>query len=336
MRDQPIEEVDHLGPERLRLRLELRQRLREAVRSLHPPAPQRAQQLVVVVPRHRQRGAAPYHAHYESQHAGRVRASIDEVPEEDRPPALGRRDLERVRRRGIRHLANDVAQPLQQRPQLAVAAVHVPDQVERPRLVAAIVPRALSFDRHHLELLRRADHVDEAEPLLAQPLDRALELMVLSPDRRRRRGPVRASLVTGERLGEREIEDDRHGEHVVRPGKLDQRLPRLRLHVCRVDHRQQAAGQPLGGHVTQRVERVRRGRLVLAVVGHQHAELVGREHLRGFERRPGERRLPRPGDADQHHQAHLGHRQLHDRNTASCVGAPSASSASPTPRNSTA
>ena len=119
-----------------------------------------------------------------------------------------------------------------------------------------------------------------AEALAAETPQRALERPPLAAHDMRAELAVRRVAVAflADPLGE--VEHDRHRQHVVLPGKRDQRLARLLLDVGRVDHGQPPGGQPLAGDVVQRVERVAGRRLVVLVVGDEPAEEVRGERSR--------------------------------------------------------
>ena len=119
-------------------------------------------------------------------------------------------------------------------------------------------------------------------------------------------GTVGAGAVALDADAVEEVENDGDGEAVVAAGDLQQRPPRLRLHVGGVDHGEAAGGQPLFGQEVEDLEGVRRRALVVFVVRHQAAEDVGREHLGRLEEAPGEGRLARAGGSDQDHQGQLG------------------------------
>jgi len=78
--------------------------------------------------------------------------------------------------------------------------------------------------------------------------------------------PVRPLLVAILALSFRQVQHDCHRQHVVFPRQRHQWLARFRLHVGRIDHRQQPARQPLAGHVMQQVECVIRGVLRVFIV----------------------------------------------------------------------
>ncbi len=114
----------------------------------------------------------------------------------------------------------------------------------------------------------------------------------------------------------------------------------MRLHIGGVHDAETSGTQPLGGNIVQHVERVAGCGLVVFVVGDHRPERVTGQYLRGAEMAPGERRLTRPGDADQHDQRQLGnvdngHFATSLVNRASWVGVPSSGSSSPTPRRDT-
>ena len=99
---------------------------------------------------------------------------VHQVPEEQRAPPLG---VHRVHR--SRPVVQDepVAEPAEQRLELAAAAVHVADHVERTRLTPAVAAQRAAHDRRGVDLLDPAQHVHGAEALAAQAAQRTPELV---------------------------------------------------------------------------------------------------------------------------------------------------------------
>ena len=71
-----------------------------------------------------------------------------------------------------------------------------------------------------------------------------MERLALAAEDLRAELPIRAAGIAlfTDRLGD--VEGDRHWEHVVAPGELDERPPRLGLDIRGVDDREQPARQP--------------------------------------------------------------------------------------------
>ena len=124
------------------------------------------------LPGHAQRVAGGDHAHHAAQHAGAVRAAVDEVADED--GAYGPRGG------GVdgRPVAQVVAQLAEQRLQLGAAAVDVADDVERAGEVGQVVVALLGDDRGGLDLLDAAQDVHLAEALALQAAQRAAQFAV--------------------------------------------------------------------------------------------------------------------------------------------------------------
>ena len=131
--DEAVHELEDLPAELRGLLLELRERLRQSVRHVHVPSPKRPDKLILVIAGNAQRRSRSNHAHDEAEHGGRVRSSVDEVPQEHRPSPLG----VSWGRAFVRYL---VAELLEQREQLVVAAVDVADDVEGSVIGAAVGP----------------------------------------------------------------------------------------------------------------------------------------------------------------------------------------------------
>ena len=203
-------------------------------------------------------------------------------------------------------------------------------------------------DRGGGDLLGRTQDVDRAEPLALEPGQAAAQLAALAAEHVRAEVPVRAAGVALRAELLRQVQDDRHRQHVVRAGQHDELAAGFGLHVGRVDDGEAAAGQPLARDVVQQLERGRRGGLVVLVVGDQTAAEVRGDHLGRLEVRAGERRLAGTGRAHQDDQAQLGdaqfgwprngwhcHRVPSRSKTASWVGGPVSGCSGPTGRKRT-
>ena len=131
----------------------------------------------------------------------------------------------------------------------------------------------------------------------------------------------------------RNIEHDREGEDVMVARELHERLARVRLDVRRVHDRELPELQALPRDEVEDLEGLLRHRLVVLVVADEPAAEVGAQDLGRREVLRGERRLPRSARADQDDEGELRELDLrHRENTASCVGAPTSASSSPTGR----
>ncbi|MGX1117124.1 hypothetical protein RKD37_002487 [Streptomyces ambofaciens] len=346
--DQAVDELPYLGAELLALAVHLLDRLGESVGVLDLAALEEAAVLVLVVARHAQRVARLDHGHHAAQHAGAVRAAVDEVADEDGGAALG------VDAVGVAELG-------EQGLQLGGAAVDVADDVEGAGEVGEVVEALLGDDGGVLGLLGAAQHVHLAEALALQVAQGAAEFAgVALDDPAGQVGAVGAGGVAlgAELLGH--VEDDGDGQHVVLPGQVDQLTPGVLLHVGRVDDGAAARGEPLARDVVQDVEGVAAGALVVLVVGDQAPAEVGGDDLGRLEVAPGEGGLAGAGGADQHDEGEVGDGQgagphggvggahaafasfsvgasvVPRVNRASWVGGPTSGSSGPTGRNSTA
>ena len=166
VRDQPVEERLDFGPEAVRFGLQLGQRLGQAVGHLDVAAPQRPQQLALVIAGNAQRVAVPHHADDQPEHARSVGTAVDQVTDEDGPPAgrMPRRD-----RPALLVAGQLVAEVGQQRLEFGPAAMHVADDVERAGLVPQVVEEPGPGEQRGADLGLRPQHVDPAETLLVQP-----------------------------------------------------------------------------------------------------------------------------------------------------------------------
>jgi hypothetical protein len=214
--------------------------------------------------------------------------------------------------------------------------VDVAHDVERPVLGPPVGPQRLALDGGGLDLLDARQVVDPVEALPAQGVQRPAQLPALVAQHMGPEVAVGPGRVArgAHRLGD--VDHDGHRQRVVALGQGEQGLAGLALHVGGVDHGEAPGVHPLGRDEVEHLERRPGGALVVLVVGHQAAAEVGRDDLGGPEVAGRERRLARPGHADQHDEADLGDREGHRRNTAIWVGAPWLASSGPMPACSTA
>jgi hypothetical protein len=129
VRDQTIDELDHILFELGRLTFKLSQRLGQPVRDLNVAASQSVHQLDVVIAGDAQRRPALDQPLNGSQHARSIWTPVDQVAQEH-----GFASVAMLRSREI------VPKRLQQRFQLGAASMHVAYDVKRPPLISAISP----------------------------------------------------------------------------------------------------------------------------------------------------------------------------------------------------
>ena len=120
-------------------------------------------------------------------------------------------------------------------------------------------------------------HVDVAEALFLESAERPPQVLELASDDVRAEVAVRPDPVA--RLAHllSDVEHDRHGYDVVAPRQLDQRLACARLDVGCVDDGEPPRCQALGSDEVQHLEGIRRGALIVLVVGDQPATGIRRE-----------------------------------------------------------
>ena len=270
-----------------------------------------------------------HQTHHPPQHTRGVRATVDEIADEDQFAAV---------RVGVA----DPAETLQQRIEFGAATVNVTDEVERTVHIADVAEQPRAGDPGGIDRLDTVEDVHESEPLLTEIPSMLFEQFVLPHNNSR----VDSGAVfrTALQLGERHVKNDGHREDVVLLSQIQQPLPILRPQRGGIDDRQQTATQTLRGDIVQRVERVD-GRVLLGrVVGHHRPERVRRQHLSVPEMPARGRRFTRPGYPDQHDETQprylVGRHELSPIsirvNTAVWVGGPTSGSSSPMPPNSTA
>ncbi len=294
-----------------RRRLELRQRLGEAVGDLHVPAAQLASEFQIVVARHAERLTIAHHLHRQRKHIHHVRAAVDEIAQEHHAAPGRGRDAPLERPGAV----DGISQAAEQRVQLVEAAVHVADQIERAQLAAPVGPERHPDQLTGADLLGRLEHEHVAETLAPQGLQAPVQVAPLvSDDSRRDRRAARAvgpGDVAGVHHGRGQVEHQRDGQQVVLARQGQQRAAGLGLHVRRVDHRRQVPLQALLHDGVQHLEGVRRGVLVRVVVAHQRAAGVRRNDFGLREVAPREGALARGRGAHEQHERGAGQLKAH-------------------------
>ena len=142
-----------------------------------------------------------------------------------------------------------------------------------------------------------------AEAFLAQCLERAPQVIDLPPNDMGAEFPVATVRVAVVAKPLRQVEDGGDWQHIMGLGQRHQRLPRLRLDVRRVNHRQLPRFQPFAGNKIQSLERIRRSCLVVFIIADESAAKVRRENLRCGEVLTRKGALARPGGADKDDEA---------------------------------
>ena len=323
--DQAVDEFRNAVAERRRLRLQLRDGAVETVGHRHPPAAQVAQELRLVVPGYAQRHAVGDGVHRQPQAIRDPGTAVHQVAQEHEPSRLGMRDA-----KTLAVPLDAVAELGEQRFQLVAAAVHVADDVERTRVVASVGPQALTFDDRGVGLGFGTQLEPVAEALASEPLQRPAEQSYMVVYNPRTEIAVRPPGVAILADALRQIEHDGDGEGVELAGQTYELGAVFGTDVGRVHDGETSGGETLSGDEFEQLEGIPGGRLVGGVVADQRPAGVGRDHLGGGEVLGREGRLAGTRRADENHQAVFGNLYAHRRNTPIWVGAPSASSTSPT------
>ena len=152
-----------------------------------------------------------------------------------------------------------------------------------------VVPQRLALDFRPLDVRRVAEHMDVPKSFALQSAQRTPQLLRLIPDHVRPEVSIRPIAIPLLAYLFREIENNRHGQHMELARKLDQRFARLRLHVCRIDHRQPAQREPLPRDEMKNLECFAGHGLVVFIVRNQATAEVGRQNLSRLEMRARER-----------------------------------------------
>ncbi len=189
------------------------------MRELHTAALQHAHQLYIVVARNADRLPCLHHPHHQPQHIGSRRPAVYQIADERQAPPLWRR----YRKPALLALCG-VAEFRHQLQQFIQASVHIANNVERPMIIAAIVPKRLPLDHSRVRFFRRTDPEHVPEALALQSAKRSPHLVQLVPHHMRPKlpvGPVRVAVVT-QLL--RHIEHDRHRKAVILARNFHQRF----------------------------------------------------------------------------------------------------------------
>ncbi len=110
------------------------------------------------------------------------------------------------------------AQPDQERFELIPAAVHVTDDVERAGQLAAVVEQLLVADFHVLGVVENVDFPEALPPQLTQG---SSQVPMLALEHIPAEIPVRTGPGAFPAHRFRDVEDNRHRQHIVFPGDRD-------------------------------------------------------------------------------------------------------------------
>src|SRR5579872_2098290 len=306
MADKTVEELRNLALELGRLGFKLRHGVGESMCHLHVLAPELLKQLHIMVAGNAQGSTSLHHPHHQAKHVRYLRTPVYEVAEEDRLAAHWHSDfvavavpLHRVTKRRHQFL------------QLVEAAMHVADYVEWPVLFATIRPHRLALDLQSVQFLRRLEDVDSPEALPFESTKRSAQLLCLIAHDMRTEIAVRSVPIPC--LAELfwEVEHNRDRQHVKLASQCDERLPRVRLDVSRVDDRQPPRRKSLAGDEVEYLERLLSCGLIVLVIRYQSATVVGRQNLCRLKVLTSERRFPAARRTDEQDQREFGNRDLH-------------------------
>src|SRR5262249_52626811 len=122
---------------------------------------------------------------------------------------------------------------------------------------------------------------------------------------------------------------------MISTGERNQSLPIFDLYVCCIHNRQTAALQSLRRNEVQNLKGFITNGLIVLIVAHQSATVIGTNDLSRQEVLARKSGLARPGRSNQRYQRKLGNVQQHLVNTPICVGEPTSGSFGPIGRNRT-
>ena len=177
----------------------------------------------------------------------------------------------------------------------------IADDVERSMLLFEVIPHRASRNRRGINLLGRAQHMNCAEAFAFQCAHGAAQLLDLSTDHLRAKIPIVPVPVARLAHPFRQVEDDRHRQHVLRAGQFHQRFSGLGLYAGSVYDGESTRSQPLGGDVVQHIEGVLGRLLTILIVRDKTTAIIRREHLGRLEMLAGKRRFARARSADENH-----------------------------------
>ena len=212
VRHKGIEEVYDLPGELGWLRVELRHGLRKTVGQRNrlrvsgatAALTKDAEQLVLVISAHAERTAVANHRHDQSQDSRRVRATVHQIPDEDRcPSGLGRYGADNDAVRVGLQTPPDLAE---QCGQLGEAAVDVTDDVERAVPIVEVAEQGGTHDGRGIDVRNTIELMDVSKPFFAQALPIALQVRVLAFDNADR--DVCSIAGTPPQLVRRDVQDD--------------------------------------------------------------------------------------------------------------------------------
>ena len=132
---QPIEELGSIGAEFRGLSSQLLERRGQSMRNLHILAPERLDQLDVMITRHTERLTGAHHCHHQAQYVGRSGSTIHQIADECQLAAIGRCYCEL-----LFAALNLIPKLRHQFQQLIQTTMHVADNVERTMLRTLVVP----------------------------------------------------------------------------------------------------------------------------------------------------------------------------------------------------
>ena len=132
---QPIEKFGSIGAELSGLSSQLLERRGESMRNLHILAPERLDQLDVMITRHTERLTGAHHCHHQAQYVGRCGSTIHQIADKCQLAAIGRCYCELLF--VALHLIPERRHQFQQ---LIQTTMHVADDVERAMLPTFVVP----------------------------------------------------------------------------------------------------------------------------------------------------------------------------------------------------
>jgi hypothetical protein len=292
MADEVVDEISDLAAEIFGFIGQLREGLSQAVGDLDIAPAQLAHEFDVVIAGDAQGDAAFDSVHDQFQNLRNLRAAINQVAKKDQLAATGGRH-------GEIFTVNQMTEGAEKFDQLVEATMNVANDVKWPMLVFQIVPKRLPLDDRSIDFFGRAQNKDVAEPLAFQAAQGTMKLLGLLANNVRSESAIRARLVAVMRDAFGHVKNNGHRQAVKFARERNQRLARLGLDVRGVHDGKFPGRETFAGDEVENLEGVGCRPLVVFVIGHERAAVVGRKNFRGFKVLARKRALAGARDADE-------------------------------------
>ena len=327
MADQPIQELFDLCTEGLIFFFKIGNRSIKTVRDLDVLPKQVFNKLNIMVSGDCKSVVRFDHFHNEPENFDIFRPTITQITKEDRLSSIG------MDHTGIGIL--DIAELPKQHDKFVIAAMNIPDYIERTMLFLLVVPHPSTDDFNLIDFLLGVEDIDKTEALFFEVFNAASKVGSVFSDDVIRVSPFGTSCVPCQQIPFRKIQHDGHTMYVLLPCKVHYLLTSSRLYVCRIDDCCTHKVQALVCSIEKQIKCIAGNLLVVFVIRYHAPEEVRGEYLcrqKVFLCKGG---FAAGRCANQCNECKLRYFYTHFLNTPICVGAPNASSTSPISLRST-